>query len=66
MNPDEVKAEVINRLKDMLDQVERNGLCGMESIVSELNKEDCLDRASDSLASGDILATIIYDTCDRM
>lgn len=66
MNPTEVKAEVIARLKDMLAQVERNDLCGLESIVSELDKEDCLNRATDSLASGDILATIIFDTCDRM
>jgi hypothetical protein len=65
MNHAAIKTEVLERLHGFIKQVEQHGLNGLESIVADLDKEDALDQATDSLASGDLLGTIIFDTCDR-
>jgi hypothetical protein len=63
MNSDKIKVAVIERLTIMLNDVQKNGLCGLN--ITELDKEDCFECAADALASGDLLACIIYDTCDQ-
>ncbi len=60
----DVKNEVIARLEGFIEMIKKHGLDAID--IPNLEKEDCLNKATDALASGNLFDCIIYDTIDQM
>ena len=62
----EINSKVIKKLKDFIKTIETNGVDGIGFDFTTMDPEDLLDKATDALASGDLLGTVVLNVMDNM
>ena len=61
---EQIKTEIVERLEGYIEDIKKHGISAID--LKTLEQEDCLNRATDALASGNLFDCIIYDTIDGM